>query len=169
MTLPRYAATIYESVAAVRAALGPRVTKYLIPLDLADLFVWVLGSTNPDDGVTTIVPNGGTPGAWQRVRIYDRGPDLINGSELLSVSGNRWRVLPAGTLTGPCTKTLDPTYAVAGDWCLVTRLDVSAYAVSLTNGGPAAGTTTMPASSRAWAWFVFDGTDYVVRGSGLML
>jgi hypothetical protein len=166
----RFAATIYSTAAYLATQLGADIQHYAIPLDLGELFQWAVGSILAPDGVSVLGHQGGTAGAWLRVRRPDLGEDLADGNETLTVSGRAWRRIPAATLTASCTKTLAITNAEAGDIIEVTRLDLGAFTVALTNGGPAAGTLcTLPVSARSWARLYFDGDNWLHRASSLML
>lgn len=167
---PRPAAAIRASVASVRGDIGPPIQRYVVPLDHPELFAWVAGSTDTDDGWTTIGASGGSAGRWKRVARPDQGDDLVDGAETVTVAGGPWRVLPVATLTASCTKILSATGAVEGDLLELTRHDVGAYTVAWTNGGSGGGTVaTMPVSARSWLLVYFNGADWVHRRSGAML
>ena len=94
----------------------------------------------------------------------------ITGTATLTVGGRQRRRIAAAALSASATLTLSTLGAVAGDTIAVTRLDVGAYTVALVNGGPAAGTlATMPVSARAYARAYFDGVDWLLDDSHLML
>jgi len=170
VTYPRRAATIFPSIATIESAQGPGVEHYAIPLDLPEVFRWVPGSAETVDHINVLEHTGGTPGTWIRQRRPDKGADLAAGNATIYVSGNRYRVLPASTLTGNAQLTLGTTGAVNGDWIEVVRLDVGAYTYAIVNGGPGAGTLcTMPVSQRARFVGYFDGTNWLHRASHLML
>lgn len=169
MRLPAF---IHASIAAMRADRAVPTERYAIPLDLPALFRWAVGSVLADDGFTVIVPTGGSSylGAWLRVREDDKGANLTSSTATLTVGGKRWRRIPTGTLTGNLSIALSTTNAAAGDWILITREDVGAFTVALTNSGPAAGTVvTLPVSARSKALVYFDGTNWLLRDSGLLL
>lgn len=169
MGLPRLAATIVSLAATTQAERGPDVERYRRHLDLPGLFRFVLGSVLTDDGVSVLAGSGGTAGRWLRVREPDRGTDLTDADATLLVGGKAWRTLPAATLTASRTLTLGTTNAAAGDPLTVTRLDVGAYTVAFVNGGAGAGTLiTMPVSSRYFATFYFDGTNWRLRSAAAM-
>ena len=170
--IPRLFAIIRNSIAHLRADTAREPEGYVIPVDVPALFRWVLGSTLADDGFTVIVPTGTSSylGAWIRVREDDKGTDLTSATTSLTVGGKRWRRIPTGTLSANQTIALSTTTAAAGDWILITREDVGAYTVALTNSGPAAGTAvTLPVSARSWALVYFDGINWLHRASGLSL
>lgn len=170
--IPRLAAIVRSSIAAMRADVAVPTERYAIPLDLPAMFRWAVGSTLLDDGFTVLVPTGSSnyQGAWLRVREDNKGADLTASTATLTVGGKRWRRIPAATLTGNQTIALSTTNAAAGDWIQVTRADVGAYTVALTNSGPAAGTVvTLPVSAKSWALVYFDGTNWLHRASGLSL
>ena len=170
--LPRLAATIRASLAAIRADLAPPTERYCFPLDLGAVFRWSLGSLLADDGFTTVVPTGGSNyfGTWTRVRTPDLGANITAATATLAVGGKRCRRIPVATLTANLTLTLLTTNAEAGDWIEIPRSDVGAFTVAIVNGGPAAGTlVTLPISVRSYARIDFDGTDFFVRDSHLML
>jgi hypothetical protein len=136
------------------------------------LFVWHQGSAiADDDGATCIETSGGQQGRFLRERCPDRGDDLTDAAVTIYPSGNRWRVLPAATLSANRVVTLgiaSSTQSVEeGDWILVTRQDATAYTLSLLNGGPGAGTVaTLPGGGTSWALVYFDGTNWISRASG---
>ena len=170
--IPRLAAIVRASVAAMQADLATPTERYAIPLDVPALFRWAVGSILADDGWTVIVPTASSnySGAWLRIREADKGADLTAATATLTVGGKRWRRIPAATLTANQSIALSTTNAAAGDWIHVSREDVGAYTVALTNGGPAAGTVvTLPISAKAWALVYFDGTNWLHRASGLSL
>jgi hypothetical protein len=171
MAYPRLAATIRSTLAALRADQGPALERYAISLDRPRLFRWAVGSLLAHDAWTTIVPvGGGTAGAWLEVREDDKGADVLQTDTVLAVGGKRWRRIAAGALSANLSLTLSTANAAAGDLLEVTRLDVGAYTAALVNGGPAAGTlVTLPVSARSRAVFFFDGTNWLLRASHLML
>ncbi len=170
MSLARRAATIFDSVAVLRSLPGPPIPMYAVTLDSGALFRWSIGSVLVDDGVTVIGASGGTGGAWLRVREDDLGADITPLTTTLTVGGKRCRRIPMGTLVADLSLTLSMVNAVAGDEIEIPRFDVSAYTVPLVNGGPAAGTlTTLPAFVSSIARVYCNGTNWVLRSSGLML
>ena len=161
----------WPSLASMRSDPGPAVAHYALPLDAAGApYRWAPSSAAVEDAWTVIVPTGGgLPGAWIRVREDDLGAD-VTGTATLTVGGKRWRRIEVGGLSANATLTLSVTGAVAGDWIEITRLDVGAYTVALVNAGPAAGTlVTLPVSARAYCKVYFDGTNWLLRDSHLML
>lgn len=170
--LGRPVATVMGTAALVRSDRGPQTRRYRSIAEFGGaLFRFIVGSSLADDGRTVIVPTGGgTGGAWVREREDDRGSDLSDSDGGLTVGDGGWRVMPAATLTSNRTLTLSTTNAAAGDRILVTRLDVTVNTVAIVNGGPGAGTlATLPASLRSMAEAQFDGTNWVLRQSGLLL
>jgi len=162
---------IVATVAELRARPGTYLARYAWVLELGTPFRWVLNSTATNDGRTVITSLvGGFQGAWLRCRTPDAGADLGDADATLTVGGGFWYTLPAATLTANRVVTLDPTNAEAGDPIEVTRLDTTAYTLTVVNGGPASGTLfTMPVSARSFALAYFNGSDFVPRRSGLML
>lgn len=169
----RLAPTIYSTAAYLGTQFGPLIPHYAVPLDLGELFRWVPDSALVPDDVAVIGYQGGSAGAWQRVRRPDQGADLTGlatGNMTLTVGGRGWRVIPTGTLAANRAITLATTNAEAGDTIEITRLDVGAFTVALVNGGPAAGTLcTLPVSARSWARLYFNGDNWLHRASALML
>ena len=165
------AVRVYPSLASMRSAPGPAVPHYALPLDAAGApYRWAPSSAAVEDAWTIIVPTGGGfPGAWIRMREDSLG-EPITGTATLTVGGRPRRRIAAAALSASATLTLSTTGAVAGDWIAVTRLDVGAFTVALVNGGPAAGTlATMPVSARAYTRAYFDGVDWLLDDSHLML
>ena len=171
------AAGIYPSLAALRAATPPLVQRFARVLGLPALYRFLPLDTSADDSVTALVPALGG-GAWLDVPDDDRGTDLTTatGAATIGIYGGRWRVIPAATLAGNVTLTLDPKTVDGlatirrGESLCVTRLDAGAFTMAWVNGGPAAGTlSTFPTSSQAWAWFWFDGANWVKRAAGTMI
>lgn len=164
MSNPLKAATIYPSVAAISAARGPDLPAYAVPLDRPALYQWIVGDQTTADNVETIGHTGGTIGRWRRVCEYDRGADLTDANQTIHVTGDHWRVMPAGTLSTNRTVTLGTTGAVRGSELTITRQDSSANTLAIANGGPGGGTlTTLPASYVSYSKFKFDGTNWVMR------
>lgn len=164
------AAAIYPTLGAIRAARAPLVQHFAHVLGHPGLFRFVPLDTSVDDGWTVIVPSGGG-GAWLLERVDDRGLDLVVSPApvLVGVAGGRWRVLAAASLVANTAFTLDPTGAERGDTIEVTREDLTAYAATWANGGPASGTlSTMAGGAKAFALFWFDGTDWMQRRGGVM-
>ncbi len=170
MAFGRRAATIRESVANVAADPGHNSATYVVPLDRPRLYRWSAGSVLTADGVTTLTHSGGVSGNWLEVIEDDAGAALTDAaSTTITVGGEAWRTLPAATLTANRTLRLSPTNAQAGHQITVTRLDVEAYTYTIENTGPAGGTLiTFPVSSRYWATFQFDGTNWNLRAAGAM-
>lgn len=168
---PLPALPIVPSTGFLRDGVGPTIPAYALPLTLPKPFRWVLGSTETNNGITAIASIGpGNPGAWLDMPLPDQGADLADADALVGVGGNVWRVLPAGTLTANRALVLDPVGARQGHVIEVTRFDVSAHTVTVTNGGTGAGLlVTLPASARSNALFYFNGVDWLLRRSGLML
>ncbi len=161
--------SIVPTVGALRAQPGPfaALTVYLI--DLGAPFRWSLGSTATHDGFTTITSlAGGMQGAWLRVETPDAGDPLPDEDATIGVGGGYWRTLPL--LTASHTLTLDPTNASLGMPLEVTRTSTDPYTYTLLNGGQSGGTLcVMPGGSEAFALAQFDGTDFVMRRSAIML
>lgn len=156
------AAGIYLTAALLRATTpSPAVRRFVHVFGRPGVFRWIAGDTTADDGWTAYRPIP-DDGAFILEREDDRGVDLVDDDEVLLVSQGRWRVLPAATVTAPCAKTLGTAGAARGDSITVTRLDLSAHAVTL-------GALTMPGGSRSWARHVFNGTAWVPRAGGLLL
>lgn len=171
MSNPPEAIRVVPSIAAMRSDVGPAVAHYRLPLDAAGApYRFAPSSAAVEDAWTVIVPTGGgLPGAWIRMREDDLGAD-VTGTASLTVGAKRRRRIEVGALSANATLTLSTTGAVAGDWIAVTRLDVGAYTVAFVNGGPAAGTlATMPVSARAFVRCYFDGTNWLLDDSHLML
>lgn len=174
------AAGLYASVAALRQAPPPAIQRYARVLSPGGspsrLFRFVVGDASTDDGHTAIVPTLGG-GAWLDVPDDDRGDDITtaSGSLTIGVYGGPWRVIPASTLSGSLTLALDLYYSDGatlvrrGSVLEVTRLDVSAHAVTITSGVSGTTICTMPTSSQAWARFTFDGAAWVKRAAGTMI
>ncbi len=174
--LPHQAASIWPGgVAAIRSGSGPWSYPYAVPADCPRIFKWAPGSTLADDGTNTtavvIAPTGtGNPGAYIALRENDQGAALTDASVTITIGFGRWRTLPVNTLSNNRILTLGTTNAAAGDWIEVTRLDVNSYTYAIANGGIGGGTlVTMPVASRAFAKLYFDGTNWVLRDSHLML
>lgn len=174
MTFPRRAITVVQGVDQLRTGRGPALIEYVELLDLGEVFRWSPEANLTDDGKNVITASGGFPGAYVRVRravAGSQGADLTaSAAQTLLTSQGELRRIPAATLTENIVLTLDPTNAAAPDLIEVSRFDVSAFTVAIVNGGPAAGTlVTLPVSVRANAVAQFNGTDFVLRRSGLML
>lgn len=170
---PRQKATVYLTAADLANDPGPLTTvRYAHVLELGpELWRWVYGDVSTADDVNIIEPaNGGGLGRWIRTRATLRGANLTTGNQTITISGNRWRVIPAATILANSVITLDDAGAVEGDWILVTRNGTEAFTVTIANGGTGGGNlAVMPVSVRAWALSVFDGTDWIHGASGLSL
>lgn len=175
---PRQAAVVHATVAHLRADPGPSVEHYAVVLEQgAAVFK---SSTDPDDvaladdGINVIAATGagGVPAVWLRQSdlANDRGVDIGPGNQTIAVAGGYWRVLPAATLVANATWTLSPSGIVGFPELELTRLDTTSYTVAIVNGGVGGGTiVTLPASSRAMARVKWNGTNWTLRSSGLLL
>ena len=175
------AAGIYPTLAALRAAAPPLVQRFARVLGIPKLFRFAPLDASTDDAWTAVVPGLGG-GAWLDAPAVDRGADLTaangyptSGSWTIGVYGGPWRVIPAtAALAGAVAATLDPlnqdgNILREGESIFVSRLDATASTITWVNGGAAGGTlATFPASQQAWAWFWFDGANWVKRASGVM-
>ncbi len=169
---PRRAITVVPSIAVLRTGPGPALAQYVFPLDGLGVYRWSPGTTATDDGRTVLNASGGFLGAYLLVRpASDAGTNLpATAAQTLTLEGGAWYTIPAGTLTENIALTLDTANAVVGDCFEITRLDVSGFTVAIINGGVGAGTlVTLPASARSFAKGCFNGTNYVIRDSHLML
>lgn len=93
-----------------------------------------------------------------------KGTDLTNADATIQPSGGYWRTLPAATLTAAHALTLGTTNAVAGDWWVISRYDVTGYAYSIIDGG--SGTPTLavlPGGAPAFVLAQFDGTNWKIK------
>ena len=166
MATERKAPTVYATAAALASEPGPRTDeRYAYVRSLGAMFRWELGATDTADDLNFIAPSGGSPGRWHRIVTADRGDDLTDASSTITVSGNRWRVLPTGTLTANRTVTLGVDGAQAGDVIVITRKDLENYTYSVANGGPGAGTIATLGNTGGDAEFSFDGTNWVTKRS----
>jgi hypothetical protein len=170
MAYGRRAATIRESVANVESDSGLNLATYVIPLDRPSrLYRWAAGDILTPDSVCVLDHSGGVAGNWLEVVEDDQGADLTDANATIQVGGDRWRVLPAATLSGNRVLTLGTTNAQAGHQLTITRLDAGAFTYAIANGGAGAGTLiTFPVSSRYWARLQFDGTNWLLRAAGAM-
>lgn len=173
---PRQAAVVHATVAHLRADPGPIVEHYAIVLELGGaVFKSATDGSNTaiaDDGINVIGTTGGTAAVWVRQFENERGADIGAGNQTITIAGGRWRVLPAATLGGNAIWTLSVVGVPVGSHPSLefTRLDVTANTVAIVNGGPAASTlTTLPVSAKSGARVEFDGTNWVLRSSGLLL
>lgn len=177
MSNPPRAATIFASLAAMSAEAGTSYARYAIPLDLPVLYRWVPDDVTAIDGTTVLGHTGGYPGRWKQVGSYtpganpvDKGANLSDADTTVTWSSSaRWRILPAATLTADRTITLSTSGATAGSLSEITRLDVSAYTLTVVNGGPSAGTLiTLPAGVQFFCSCYFDGTNWLLRQAGAL-
>lgn len=170
---PRQKATVYLTAEDLANDPGPQTTvRYAVVLELGpEPFRWVYDDVTDADNINVIETNGtGGPGRWHRTRAVARGDDLVDGNQTIDVSGNRWRVIPAATITGNSTVTIDDAGAVEGDEIFITRNGTEAFTVTIANGGAGGGNIAVcPAGSRAWVIAAFDGTNFVHKASGLSL
>lgn len=170
MATARYAPTVIASIATIQASPGPLVEKVWMALGkLSRLYRWAYGSAATTDGVTVLAGSGGAEGRWILQRTPDKGANLTDADATIQVGEEFWRAMPVATLTANRAITLGTTNAAEGDILEITRLDVGAYTLAIINGGAGAGTLiTMPVSSRYWAAFYFDGTNWSLRRGGAM-
>jgi hypothetical protein len=174
VTLPRRAITVVEGVEQLRTGQGPALVEYVHLIDLGEVFRWSPGADLTDDGKNAINASGGFPGAYVRVRRAVAGSQGANltasVAQTLLTSEGELRLIPAATLSANIVLTMDPENAEAPDLIEISRFDVGAFTVAIVNGGPAAGTlVTLPVSVRANAVVQFNGTNFILRRSGLML
>ncbi len=169
MANPRRAATIRLTVANIEADVGLNLPSYVVPLDQPRLYRWAVGDLLTPDSITVLDHSGGVAGNWLEVVEDDAGAALTDANATIQVGGNRWRVLPAATLSANRILTLGTTNAQAGHTIDVTRLDAEAFTYAIANGGAGAGTLiTFPVSARYWAKLQFDGTNWKLRAAGAM-
>jgi hypothetical protein len=169
---PHQAAVVFATVAALAQERGPHTDRrFAVVLELGpQVFSWALYDTTTADDVNVIAPSGGATGRWKRARYDERGADLTDADQTLTVAGRRLRVLPPATLTTNRTLTLDDAGAGAGDQILITRNDATANTLTIVNGGAGGGNVAvMPVSVRSWCLAVFDGTNWIHAASGLSL
>ncbi len=175
-SIPR-AATIYTSLSAMSAELGTSYHRYAIPLDLPVLYRWVPDDVTAIDGTTVLGGSGGYPGRWKQVGSYtpganpvDKAANLADADATITWSSSaRWRVLPAGTLTADRTVTLSTSGAAAGSLSEITKLDTSAFTLTVVNGGAGAGTLiVLPAGVQFFCSCYFDGTNWLLRQAGAL-
>jgi hypothetical protein len=163
------ATTIRDNVAQIEARRGPQVSHYEIPLDNGKRYRFEPGNIQTPDSIAVLGHQGGTDGNWLRVPIVDKGADLTDASVSINAGQDDWRVLPAATLTAPRTITLATTNAENGTRLEITRLDVGAPTLQIDNGGAGGGTLiTFPGGVRSFAYFYFDGTNWLLRRAGTM-
>lgn len=89
------------------------------------------------------------------------GTNLGDTSPTIAIGGGNWYLLPAATLTADRTVTLGTTGAGAGDRIVITRADVTGFAVTIANGGGGGGNVAvLPGGEVAVLVARFDGTDW---------
>ena len=172
MTNRRQAATVFATLAELKTTAAPRATKHARTVEGNALWKFVPNDTttaNPSDAFPTVLDPaaiyGGGAGRWLRVATNRQGADLGDGNATISITGGSWRALPASTLTGNSTLTLQTADAVAGDALTVTRLDSGAFTFAIAD--EAAGTITiLPISERWFADLEFDGTNWLLKRAG---
>lgn len=122
---------------------------------------------------------GGQAFGWQPYqRAYNKTVDTLESETrlaavavtdadqtLLGTTGRWFRIAPA-TLTAARTLTLGPAGLVANDIVEITRLDVSAFAVTIVSGGGGGIVHTMAGTFKGWAKFRFDGANFELRAFG---
>lgn len=97
----------------------------------------------------------------------EKGTNLTDANATIYVTGSRWRVMPAATLSASRTITLGTTGAALNDQICITRLDATANTMPIVNGGAGAGTlVTLPASKVNFVVCQFDGTNWALRQVG---
>ncbi len=102
--------------------------------------------------------------------IIQRGADLTNADQTLSLSGGSFYVLPAATaLTTNRTKTLGLTGAAAGFRIRIRRWETSVNTMPIVDGGPGTPTIfTFPGSGASEADFYFNGTNWLLVGAWII-
>lgn len=110
----------------------------------------------------------GDPGAGSQL---PQGPNLGNSNDTITPSDTaQYFVLPAATLTGPHSCSINPSSMRESMFCCVRRDDVSANAYDIvnagTNGGLNEGTTHTFASAPLPIeyWFRYNGADLIFMG-----
>jgi hypothetical protein len=119
---------------------------------------WTVTVRSPDTnvGALTWVPLWGIDG--------QASVALTDADATIAVGAGRVYEAAAALLTANRIKTLGTTGARNGDLMRVTRRDLSAFALSITNGGGGGGTTRLPGNS--WQLYRYDGTNWILRGGG---
>ena len=163
MAVERFAPTVYLTRANLRSTPGPSTARYAICLDgPQEPYQYAVGATDADDDWSTIVPQGGTAGAWKKLAFPVRGADLPNSDTTIQPADKDWAVLPAATLTGNHSVTLGTENARADYEHTITRRDSSAYTYAVVNGGEDGG-TIFTFTSVGGATFAFDGTNWGLK------
>lgn len=99
MSLPRRAATVFASRAAIAAEQGPRAEQYAIPLDYPRIYKWTLNSQVAIDGVAVLGHSGGSIGRWIAVEGYPIASSTV--ANLPVADGTNAPVLVTDEAGGP--------------------------------------------------------------------
>lgn len=146
---------------------GPQIEHYNTPLDSPVVYRWVVNDVSTADALNIIGHAGGSEGRWIRQREDIAGAALTDADVNIAIAGNRFRTLPAATLSSSRVGTLVTTGAVAGDIITITRLDTGAFTYTLANGGAGGGNVLVLPISEAWfADVYFDGTNWIAMRAG---
>lgn len=98
-----------------------------------------------------------------------KGTDLTDSTGTIAIAQGQWRVLPAATLGANRSKTLSTAGATTGDWFVITRLDLTAYTLTIVDGG--SGTPTLcvlPAGQKGFAVCQYNGTNWLLKLCGAL-
>lgn len=167
-TIQRRAAEFVDTVATLKGRPGPKTTEYVTVLETGRLYKWTLDDATTTNDLNVIGHTGGLAGRWIAQAALGasaptEGANLTNADATITVLEGDARTLPAATLTANRVLTLGVTGAVDGSVIYIRRFDVTAYTLTINNGGSGAGTLrVMPKSATDWAVFRFNGTDWVL-------
>jgi hypothetical protein len=118
------------------------------------------------DGTDWSVEELGTLASAARIA----GTALTDAAATILIGGGNWYTLPAATLTTARTVTLGATGAALGDEILVSRVDVTGFALTIANGGGGAGNVAvLPGGEQGFVQARFDGTDWKLVAVGSMV
>jgi hypothetical protein len=135
MAYPRRAATILQPVAGstglakIAAERGEPTSKWVVNEDTGDLYRWVPGNIDAEDGFNIIEAASGPTGRFHRVVADRHGADLGDANATITVAQGLIRILPA--LTGNRTITLSAAGAKPGDEIELVRQDAIANTVTV--------------------------------------
>lgn len=170
---------VMPTAAGLRMVPGQENARYCFVQELGAVFRWVLNSSLTDDGFKVIAVSTGLLGAWVRCAAPSgplTGAALLGNADVtINVGQGFYRQMVASTLTGNRTITLDPGNVAGpptdnGDEIEICRFDVSAYTLTVVNGGPGAGTIKIfPGSVASMLVAVSDGTNFSYKHATLLL
>jgi hypothetical protein len=174
MPSPRIPAEIVDTVATLKGRSGFITEHFVAVRDTGLTYRWEPNSTVTTNDREVIGHTGGVAGRFLPIGPFagnaPEGAALVDGGETISVYQGFRRTLPLSTLTGTSVGTLGTVGAEKWAEVHILRLDAEAFTYAIANGGAGSGTlVTFASATPSWGVFYFDGTNWLVRATGVLI